>query len=41
MAALTEKVDDLVVVLLEGHLQIETGELGQVAVRVGVLGTED
>lgn len=36
-----EQLNNLVVVLLESHLQIETGELGQVAGSVAVLGTED
>lgn len=38
---LGQHVNDLVVVLLEGHLQIETGELGHVSVGVGVLRSED
>mgnify|MGYP007054560256 CR=1 FL=1 len=41
---LDDRVDDLehlVVVLLDGHLQVEPRVLGQVAVGVGVLGAED
>ena len=38
---LLEETDNLMVVLLEGHLHIETGELGKVAGCVGVLGAED
>ena len=34
---LVDHVHDLVVVVLESHLEIETGELGQVPVGVGVL----
>ena len=34
-------VDDFVVVVLEGHLHVESDELCQVAVGVGVLGPED
>jgi hypothetical protein len=36
-----EHVDNLVVVVLDGHLQVEPGELGQMPVRVGVFGAED
>lgn len=36
-----ENVENLVVVLLNGHLEIETGELAQVSMRVGIFGTED
>jgi hypothetical protein len=38
---LIDDVHNLVVVVLESHLEIETGELGQVPVGVGVLGPED
>lgn len=38
---LGQHVNDLIVVLLEGHLHIETNELGHVSVSVGVLGSED
>ena len=38
---LVDHVHDLVVVVLESHLEIETGELGQVPVGVGVLSPED
>jgi len=38
---LVNRVHDLVVVVLEGHLEIETSELGQVSVGVGVLSPED
>ena len=37
---LVDHVHDLVVVVLESHLEIETGELGQVPVGVGVLSPE-
>lgn len=37
----SDGVDHLVVVVVEGHLNIQTHELGQVAVGVGVLGPED
>lgn len=33
-------VDDLVVVVVEGHLDIQTHKLGQVTVGVGILGSE-
>lgn len=38
---LVKDIKNLVVVLLKGHLQIESHELGHVAVSEGVLGTED
>ena len=38
---LVDHVHDLVVVVLESHLEIKTGELGQVPVGVGVLSPED
>jgi hypothetical protein len=38
---LVDHVHDLMVVVLESHLEIETGELGQVPVGVGVLSPED
>ena len=38
---LVDHIHDLVVVVLESHLEVETGELGQVPVGVGVLGPED
>ena len=37
---LVDHVHDFVVVVLDSHLEIETGELGQVPVGVGVLGPE-
>ena len=36
-----QDVEHLVVVLVEGHLQIQADKLGEVAVRLGVFGTED
>ncbi len=36
-----EQFHDLVVVLLDGHLEIKPDELGHMPVSVGVLGTED
>ena len=36
-----EELHDLVVVLLDGHLQIESYKLGHMSVGVGVLRTED
>ena len=38
---LIDDVHHLVVVVLESHFEIETGELGQVPMSVGVLGPED
>ena len=36
-----ERVEHLVVVLVEGHLQIQADKLGEVAVRLRVFGAED
>ena len=36
-----QHIKHLMVVLLEGHLKIETDKLGEVTVREGLLGTED
>lgn len=36
-----QDIEDLVVVLVDSHLEIETHELGHVSVRIRVLGTED
>mmetsp|Transcript_5902 Transcript_5902/g.24712 ORF Transcript_5902/g.24712 Transcript_5902/m.24712 type:complete len:316 (+) Transcript_5902:337-1284(+) len=36
-----EHVEDLVVVLVDGHLHVEPGELAEMAPRVGVFGAED
>ena len=36
-----KSAEDLVVVLIDGHLEIETSELGQMTVSVAVLGTEN
>ena len=38
---LVDHIHDLVVVVLESHLEVETGELGQVPVGVGILSPED
>lgn len=37
---LAHDVEDLVIVLVKGHLQVEAGELGQMAVGVGLLRAE-